>query len=108
MHLAQKAYRLIPNHRIKVAEYRFYWIAGKGLILLMLAITTPMAYGLNQSCGFSFWWLFIVPLLLLVGLFWKSFPAFCRCPGCKGRMVSRSTPGKAIESHSLFNSTKLK
>ena len=94
MHSDQQASRQVPDQRVKVAEYRFYRIMGKGLLFLMLSISTPMVFGLNQASGFSMWWLFVIPVLLLVGLFWKGFPAFCRCPGCSKRMVSRSRAGK--------------
>jgi hypothetical protein len=103
MHFAQQEYRLIPDQKVKVAEYRTYWILGKALVLLLLAISMPMVYGLNQGCDFSLWWLFAIPAFLLVALFWKSFPAFCRCPDCKKRMVSQSKAGKVIRSHKLFD-----
>lgn len=103
MHLTQQEYRLIPDQRLKVAEYRLHWVIGKLIVLLMLTISTPVAYGLNQACDFSLWWLFVVPALLLVGLFWNGFPAFCRCPSCKKRMASRSKAGKVINSHKLFD-----
>ena len=103
MHFAQQEYRLIPDQKVKVTEYRFYWISGKALVLLLLAISIPMAYGMNQGCDFALWWLFVFPAILLVALFWKSFPAFCRCPDCKERMVSRSRAGKVIKTRKLFD-----
>ncbi|WP_221285267.1 hypothetical protein [Haloferula luteola] len=103
MHSTQQDYRLIPDQRVKVAEYRFYWIVGKALVVLMLALSTPMVFGINQDSGFALWWLFAIPVILLVALFWGSFPAFCRCPVCKKRMVSRSMAGNVIKSHRLFD-----
>ena len=98
-----EAYRLIPDQKIKIAEYRFYWIVGKGLLLLMLVISAPMVIGMIQAYGFVLSWLFVVPISLLIGLLWKGFPAFCRCPGCKQRLVSRSKEGNVIGSHKLFD-----
>lgn len=103
MQLAPQEYRLITDNRLKVAEYRFYWIVGKSLILLLLALLTMIIYGLNQGSDFSFWWLFGLPVALFVALFWKSFPAFCRCPDCKKKMVSRSKTGKVTKSHKFFD-----
>lgn len=97
------AYRQLPDQRIRAAGYRFYWIVGKLLLLLLLSISTPMVFGLNQAHDFSLWWLFVLPASFLVGLFWKGFPAYCKCPGCKRRMVLRSKEGKVIKTHKLFN-----
>jgi hypothetical protein len=47
MHYAQQEYRLISDQKVKVAEYRTYWILGKSLVLLLLSISIPMVYGLK-------------------------------------------------------------
>jgi hypothetical protein len=107
MNPAPSPYRPIPDQRVKVAEYRFHWIAGKLLVLLAVFISTPLVFGLNQAHGFSLWWLFVVPASLLVCLFRKGFPAFSRCPACARRMVPQSKRGEAKKSHGGFNGVGL-
>jgi hypothetical protein len=103
----QHAYRQIPDQGAKVAEYRFYWIVGKLLVLLSVFISTPFVFGLNQAHGFSLWWLFALPVSLLICLFRKGFPAFSRCPACAKRMVPQSKQGKARKSHGGSNGVGL-
>jgi hypothetical protein len=103
MHFLQQEYRLIPDQQVKVAEYRFYLLMGKALLLLLLAISLLMVYGLNQGCNFSLWWLFAFPAFLFIALLWKNFPAFCRCPDCKKKMVRQSKVGKVVRSRKLFD-----
>jgi hypothetical protein len=103
MQSTDKAYRLIPDQKIRIAEYRFYWLVGKSLLLLMLFISLPMVFGMIQAHGLALSWLLVVPFSLVVGLLWKGFPAFCRCPDCRKRLVSRSKVGKVFGSHKLFD-----
>jgi len=88
---------------MRAVEYRLYWIMGKGVILFALFFSTLVIHGLNKAQDFALWWLFFIPAGLLACLFWRGFPAFCRCPGCRKRMESRSKDGAVIPSGRFSN-----
>lgn len=99
----QQPYRPLPDQRIRAAEFRLYRLLGKGLLLLLSSISTPMIFGFKQAHHFDFWWLFAIPVMLAIALCWGSFPAFCRCPGCKRRMRPQNVEGRVNKAHAHFN-----
>ena len=98
-----RSYRQLPDQRVKAAEFRWFRVLGKATLAILCAILIPMIYGFNQAHDFAFWWLFSVPALLTLSLFWGSFPAFCRCPHCRKRMARRIVEGKVTTENKYFS-----
>ena len=94
-----EAYRLLPDHRAKVAEYKVRRIVGKALLIVSATIFALVI----PSMGKSMEWMFILPAALFLAVFWKGFPANCRCPDCKRRMVGRRKEGRVTHERKYFN-----
>ena len=98
-----EAYRPLPNHRAKTAEFKAYRLIGKALIILSSVVAFLIVGGLFAAHGGLVGWLFVLPVALFFSVGWKGFPAFCRCPGCKKRMVQRRKEGRVIRKGKYFN-----
>lgn len=96
---APEAYRPLPDHRAKAADYKVRRIIGKALLLVSASIFALLIPGMGKSMS----WLFILPAALLISVFWKGFPASCWCPDCKERMVARRKEGRVTRKGKYFD-----
>lgn len=97
-----EAYRVLPDHRAKAAEDKAYRLIGKALMILSSFVAFLIVGGLFAAHGGLVGWLFVLPVALFFSVTWKGFPAFCRCPGCKKRMVQRRKEGRVTRKGKYF------
>lgn len=96
-------YRVLADHRAKTAEFKAYRLIGKALMILSSFVAYLIVGGLFAAHGGLVALLFVLPVALFISAFWKSFPAFCRCPDCKKRMVQRRKEGRVSRTNPYFS-----
>lgn len=94
-----EAYRLLPDYRAKVAEYKVRRIVGKALLIVSATIIALVIPSMGKAMG----WMFILPAALFLSVFWNGFPANCRCPDCQKVMVGRRKEGRVTREGKYFN-----
>lgn len=95
----EPGYRPLADQAKRAAEYRTNWIAGKVMLFLAIVTTFIVVQGVVATSRLAspdrpMWWMYAIPLGLLMLLFKPGFPASFRCPSCRKKMATRQIAGE--------------